>query len=861
MPEQHQGHADRLVEAWVRQVVAAPGRTLLALGLLTALSIAATLVFLRVDSDSSRLLAPDLPFQVRAHALNAAFPDLKTAILVVVEAPGPDAADAVAGALTLALGARPEVAEVFAPSVDPYLVSHGLLYRDTAAVDRSLTELSAASNLLAALRADQTVAGFLAALDQAGALAEEGSAGTAGLDRLHAEAASVWAAVRAGEARAFAWTDALGEPRADGAQAAPVRRVITVRPRLDPARLSPARPALDAIEAAIAGLDPGLAAEARIAVTGEPALRAEELRSVTSTIGISFASSLLLVGLILWIALRTARRALLAVALLVAIVALVTGFAASAGPLNLISIAFIVLMTGMGEDFLVHLMLDIEARVEAGLDAAAAAIATAGELGGSMLLAAGTTSAAFLAFTATDFVGMAQLGLIGGVGVLMACAVALTAIPAAVALRPGLARARSRPPGRPRRAPSRRAVLLLGLAGLVVSILAGVVARDARFDADPINLRDPDAPSVVAFRRIAADPGLTPYRMSVLTPDATEAARVAGALAAVPEVARAVWLGDLIPPDQGAKLDLIDLAYPSIAFAVSGAPVALEAPLSPEAVRARLLARLDAAGGSAAALAAELRAGDPPGLRDALFRHFPAFVARLGATLSAGEVTVGTLPAPLTGRFLAADGRYRVDVTPRDDMADPAALARFVAAVAAVAPGAAGAPDQIAGATRVVGGAMLSATTLAALAAGVLVWLATRRRIELVAVMVPLVAAGAITAAFGVLADVPFNYANIIVAPLLIGLGIDSAVYLAHAGRAGPAALFAGPAPRAVVFSVATTIAAFGTLAFSDHRGTASMGILLTVALTATLVASFSLTPAILALGAGRRSGGMAPPG
>ncbi len=839
--------------------MAAPRRALLALGLVTALAIAATVGLLRVDSDSSRLLSPDLPFQVRAHGLNAAFPDLKTAILLVVEAPSSDAADAVTGALTLALAARPELAEVFAPSADPFLIAHGLLYRDTGAVEAALTALSGASNLLAALRADQTVDGFLAAVDSAGALAAGASADTGGLDRLYTQAAAVWAARRSGQAHPFAWSDTLGDTPPGGV----VRRVITVQPRLDPARLSPARPALDAIETVIAGLDPATAALARVAVTGEPALRAEELRSVTSSIGLSFAASLVLVGLILWLAMRSAPRAGLSVTLLVVIVALVTGFAASVGALNLISIAFIVLMTGMGEDFLVHLLLEIESRAEAGAEAASAAVQAAGHLGGSMLLAASTTSAAFFAFTATDFVGMAQLGLIGGVGVILACAVALTAIPAAMAIWPRLAIPRPRPVARAGRGPSLRGVMRIGVAGAVVALIAAVVAREARFDADPINLRDPDAPSVIAFRQIAADPGLTPYRMSVLVDGADAAARTAAALQAVPEVARAVWIGDLVPGDQAAKLDLIDLAYPSLEYAVSGVPVTLEAPLPPDAVRARLLARLTVPGASAAAQAfgTELARGDPAGVEGDLFTFFPAFVARIGASLGAGEVTRDALPSPLAARFVAADGRLRVDVTPSGDMGEPAEMARFVAAVAAVAPGAAGAPDQIVGAARAVGGAMILATTLAAIAAGLLVWIATRRGIELVAVMVPLVAAAAITAAFSVLAGVPFNYANIIVAPLLIGLGVNSGIYLAHAGRAGAAAAFESVAPQSILFSVATTIAAFGTLGFSDHRGTASMGILLTVALTATLVASFTLTPAILALGARVRRPGRAHPG
>src|SRR5699024_2307471 len=58
--------------------------------------------------------------------------------------------------------------------------------------------------------------------------------------------------------------------------------------------------------------------------------------------------------------------------------------------------------------------------------------------------------------------------------------------------------------------------------------------------------------------------------------------------------------------------------------------------------------------------------------------------------------------------------------------------------------------------------------------------------------------------------------------------------------------VFATSTPRSVLFSALTTIAAFGTLALSDHRGTASMGALLSIALLAAVGAVLGLTPALM---------------
>ena len=83
------------------------------------------------------------------------------------------------------------------------------------------------------------------------------------------------------------------------------------------------------------------------------------------------------------------------------------------------------------------------------------------------------------------------------------------------------------------------------------------------------------------------------------------------------------------------------------------------------------------------------------------------------------------------------------------------------------------------------------------------------------------------TAALAVLIDMPFNYANIIALPLLVGMGVDNGIHVVHRLRTDTAELFDTSTMRAVLASALTTIASFGNLAFSSHVGTASMGILL----------------------------------
>jgi predicted RND superfamily exporter protein len=113
-------------------------------------------------------------------------------------------------------------------------------------------------------------------------------------------------------------------------------------------------------------------------------------------------------------------------------------------------------------------------------------------------------------------------------------------------------------------------------------------------------------------------------------------------------------------------------------------------------------------------------------------------------------------------------------------------------------------------------------------------------------VLTPLVLAALLTVILLVVVPMPLNYANIIVLPLLLGVGVSFNIYFVMNWRAGQSAILGSATARAVLFSALTTGTAFGSLALSRHPGTASMGWLLLTSLFFTLLASFVFLPALL---------------
>jgi predicted RND superfamily exporter protein len=120
-----------------------------------------------------------------------------------------------------------------------------------------------------------------------------------------------------------------------------------------------------------------------------------------------------------------------------------------------------------------------------------------------------------------------------------------------------------------------------------------------------------------------------------------------------------------------------------------------------------------------------------------------------------------------------------------------------------------------------------------------------------VLVMLPLLLSSMLTCAVVVLFDISFNFANVIVIPLLLGIGVDSGIHLVHRANqlsndAGSGALLGTTTARAVFYSALTTAVSFGTLSLSSHRGMASLGVVLTVGMLFTIACNLVVLPALL---------------
>jgi len=867
----------RWLAAWVDAVRRRPYLTL---GLALLGTCAAGLYASRnlgVNMDLQAMMSKELPRQHYWVEVRKSFPETLDPLLVVVDAPTPE------GARDAALALRDGLARdktlfraVEVPGEDPFFEQNGLLYLSTDDLVALSNHLAEVQPYLAELQRDGSLRGLFALLQRGVEALQSGEGTVVNLTPVFARLSGSVDAAAQDRPAPVSWRELLlGASIAE----AP-RRVVIAQPIVDYSALVPARAAIARVHEIAREL--GLEADSgvRVRVTGELALSSEELDTVSRGTAWSGLISLVAVTVILVFGLRSWRLALANTVSLSAGLVWTFAFAAAAiGSLNLVSVAFSVLFIGLADDFGVHFCMRWQDLCAQGRSSAEAMRETAGDVGFSLLICAATCVIGFLAFAPTDFTGVAELGVISAAGIVVSLVASLTLLPALVTvLNPGLPRGHARVfesewfarlVGLPlRRAREiRLGALALGIACL--PFLLGV-----RFDYNPLNLRVPDSDSVTAFNDLLDTEGMSPWSAIVLAPDRRAADDTAHTLAGLDVVAHTVTLSDYIPADQPAKLAILEdaalfMAPPSPSDA-SRAPAS--APDELEALQ-RFVAAAEAAPGAAdpeaAAALASLRSAvsrflegvanaDDAARSRALRRlernvlgSLPDQLRRITTALGAQPIDARTLPPELVRRAVAPDGRVRVDAYPREDISrDEAALLRFADSTVATAPTATGIAITNVESARAVMGAFREALIGAALAITLLLLVLWRRVSDTLVALAPLLLATLVLTAIVVMLDMRFNFANVLVLPVLLGIGVDSGIHLVHrwrhADHTGDELLHTSTA-RGVIQSTLTTIASFGALALSVHPGLSSLGTLLTIGLMLILVCNLALIPALLA--------------
>jgi hopanoid biosynthesis associated RND transporter like protein HpnN len=815
-----------------------------------------------MNTDSEQLISAKVGWRQRELAFDRKFPGQSNLIAVVIDGATPELAEAAAAALTARIAADKALfPSVHRPDGGAFFDHNGLLFLPLSDVQATAQQLFKAQPFLGALAADPSLRGIMDSLSTALMGVTAGQVKLADLDAPMARFENSFAAAANGQVKFLSWRSLItgAPPRSEE-----IRRFIEIQPTLDFNALEPGLKASTAIRDAAKSL--GLTQEngVRVRLTGDVPLSDEEFASLTDRVWLMGGAMLGGVLLTLWLALRSFKLILAILATLVVGLAVTMAVGLLAvGVFNIISIAFIALFVGLGVDFGIQFSVRYRSERFQQPDLAKALCHTGRSVGVPLALAALATAVGFFSFLPTEYTGVAELGLVAGVGMIAAFLTSITLLPALLMLLKPAAEGEDvgftalAPLDKyltVHRKPVLRGAALAGTVALVLTVFL-------RFDSNPLDLRSPKVESVSTLFDLMKNPQTSPNTIDVAAPSQAAADALASKLSSLPLVAQALTLSSFIPDDQDRKLAVIADANGLLDSTLN--PFEIKPPPTDAEVKAALAAtaaRLRAAAGNDATPASadarrladslsQLAAGGPANRAQATKAFVPGLqtmLRQVSNSLTPQKVSLDTIPADMKAEWLAKDGSARVQTFPKDTSNDPAALSAFSDQVLGAAPQATGAPISIRESGRTIVRAFVEAGILSFIAIIILLALVLKRADDVMRTLVPLVLAGLLTLATCVALNLKLNFANIIALPLLLGIGVAFNIYFVVAWRAGAKNFLQSALTRAVVFSALTTATGFGTLWLSNHPGTASMGELLMISLAWTLVTILVVSPALL---------------
>lgn len=963
------GALTRLLSVVTRAQTRRPGSALWLMLLSAVLGVGLAARFLTFKTSRSDLIDPRAPFQQRWLQFVERFGN-QSDLVIVIESPDPRVVTAALDRLGMQLREEPDLFQHVSWKFDPGpLLRKGLQYLSPAELEQGLKQLTiygpileghwdraglesycrrltshlrwaaqtgreaeTAATLSQAVRLSDSLTGFAALAISPG---RGGSTEGAGVPDPAAASGflSPWPEVfPAARGRMESLRAVRYQSTPDGTMG-----FLTAAPIQSQEDFSGTSPAIERMRTLLAAAQREFP-QATFGLTGIPVLEADEMHRSQTDMGRASLLSLGGVAVLLLVGFRGVRHPLIALVMLLVGLSWAIGYTTvTVGHLNILSVSFAAILIGLGIDCAIHYLAKyLELRRNGG-DLDETILQTSESVGTGIATAAVTTALAFLCAAFTQFLGVAELGIIAGGGIVLCAAAAFLVLPPLLKLADRRVEPRQLPtPFRLewlRRLTERRPGLLscVGLA-LVAAVGAGTIERrDGRwnfrvqYDANLLNLQADDVESVAVQQRIFRKSGASLLYAVSLAGSPEEARRRAEQFEALPTVAHVEHLATAMPPYPPSETQLLVQAIRARLARLSAMPRDLPQidPLTIGQALEELLtvletsrdsqvrsaaARLDAFLDGFEKLPVQRQVEFLGSYQYAMLTALRTELEEIAAAADPAPVTVEDLDSAIRDRFVSPQGDWLLRVFPREQVWDEAPLARFVADVRSIDPDATGTPLQNFEAARqirqsyvnagwyaflviclvllidmlesgpkwvallapliVVVFAMVSESRLdpvqnsrwlltlyvvMALAVGAVFDGANVRNL-LLALTPPVVGLLMMFGAMGWL-GVDLNPANIIVLPLILGIGVDNGVYVLHDFRkqTGPYRTSASTM-NAIILTSLTSMSGFGSLLVASHRGLASLGLVLVLGLSTCLFVSLVTLPAVLTcIARGRR--------
>ena len=635
---------------------------------------------------------------------------------------------------------------------------------------------------------------------------------------------------------------------------------------------------------------------AQLICTGEPALDTDQAVEANDD---ATLASLITVGLIItlfFFSYRTFLRPTCAILVLIMAVLWSLGFAlVTVGHFNILSIAVIPMVLGIGIDFGIQILGRYEEELSHGRSIAEAVTAALQHTGVAIITGGSTTALAFFTLCFNDFVGLAELGVIAGSSMVLCITANLLVLPSVYIL---LDRRRSAQDLKANcldtswkfiRTWDRDMVRnpwLWIIISIGISIAAAVSLPKLKFDYNLLHLDNQKAPSVVGLYQVmdaskgtGGDQVSTIYA-SVVAANLDDARKLSKELSALPQVAKVESILELVPEGQDEKLPIIKRIV-AAGEALNVKPPTnkpVDIPKARHDIENLLKMSRDGlkqasaySGMTVAKLAVKTFNEMIPALERAekalnsgsteeiqkrfsasstgAFSRMQANMVMLKSQKSDRGLTLDDIPPQLKKLFVSPSGKILLQVYGKEDLWERQPDEEFTKAVLAIAPKATGTPILNYDATELLRISYLHAAGWAFVAITILIFLHFQSFKFLLLTLTPLVMAVLWRTGAMVWFGIEFNPANIVTLPLIIGIDVAFGVYIIDRYREdGKLSIFAGSTGKAIIMSSLTSLFGFSSLLISGFKGMFDIGQLMSLGIAIGLVTAIFILPQILSL-------------
>ncbi len=636
------------------------------------------------------------------------------------------------------------------------------------------------------------------------------------------------------------------------------------------------REIVDRVETRFPGIQAG--------VTGPDALESDEMGS--SLADISLATWLSLAGqmALLFLFLRSLRRPLVQTLTLIIGLCWTFGLVTLVvGRLNLLSMIFAPLMLGLTIDYGIHYFCRLEEEQKGGKSCTFEILTCTYQRTAPGIFYAGLAAAlSFVPLIFMGFKGLAELGLILTMGILVMLVATMVLVPALVSIseRCTVGPVVEESPPQPFLHLHWTQPWLIVALGLAIVVMGAFAAwRFVPFDLNPLHLQNQRVESVVWEYKLIQDSKYSTSYGAVATSSLDELQDRIAALKKLPTVSHVESILSFLPSEVDAKRPLLEKLRPvlsSIKF--SKEPTSVSGP----AELAAILSRINFKIGEAARSLQEEKAASAEQIAEThglinriiplLNGNQPAQIAaRLAnferqfstdlqekwqlvngyvkSALDTPALTLADLPQAVRQRFISDTGTYLIRVFPSQDIWNFEPLKLFVKSLWGVDPNAVGDPVLLYVFTLGFRNACLKAAGVALLAIAAMLLVLFRSWKMTLLAFLPLIVGTGLTLCLMWLLGISFNQANVLFVPLILGEGIEFGIIILMRWRLEESArVITLPASTAkgVALAALTTTVGFGSLMVSGHQGVFSLGLLATVGSLSVLVASLSFLPAFI---------------